>query len=138
MDFFIRNWMLILVVFVSGAMLLWPLVQRRLTPMKEIGTLNATHLINTRDALLVDVRETAEYQGGRLPNAVHVPLSQLQSRAAELARHSARPAIVYCARGNRSRAAGAALARIGFKEVYHLNGGYNAWKDAGLPVEKSA
>jgi rhodanese-related sulfurtransferase len=38
--------------------------------------------------------------------------------------------------GNRSRMAASALARLGFKDVYHLQGGYRAWKDAGLPVEK--
>ncbi len=38
--------------------------------------------------------------------------------------------------GNRSGLAAKALARIGFKDIYQLRGGYRAWKDAGLPVEK--
>jgi rhodanese-related sulfurtransferase len=136
MDFVARNWMLILVAFVSGAMLVWPLVQRRFSPMKEIGTLNVTHLINNQNALLLDVRETSEYEGGRLPNALHIPLSQLDARAADLARHKSRPVIAYCERGNRSRMAGGALGKLGFTDVYHLSGGFRAWKDAGLPVEK--
>ena len=136
MSFIQNNWMLILVMFLSGAMLIWPLVQRRFSPMKDIGNLNVTHLINTQDAVLVDVRETSEYESGRLPNAIHIPLSQLDSRGSELAKFTARPVIAYCARGNRSRSAGAALARIGFKDIYNLNGGFRSWKDAGLPVEK--
>ncbi len=136
MSFIQENWLLILVMFASGAMLVWPLVQRRLSPMKEVGNLNVTHLINHRDALLLDVREAREYEDGRLPNAVHIPLSQLESRANELAKHKSRPVVAYCASGNRSRTAGAALAKIGFSEMYHLHGGYRAWKDAGLPVEK--
>jgi rhodanese-related sulfurtransferase len=136
MSFVKENWLLIVVMFVSGAMLLWPLVQRRFSPMKEIGNLNATHLINHRDALLLDVRETNEYESGRLPRAVHVPLSQLESRASELAKHKSRPVVAYCASGNRSRMAGTALAKMGFSEIYHLHGGYRAWKEAGLPVEK--
>jgi rhodanese-related sulfurtransferase len=118
-------------------MLVWPLVQRRFSPMKELGTLGATHLVNQQDAVLVDVRETKEYDGGRLPKAVHIPLSQLDTRVGELAKHSGRPVIAYCATGMRSRSAGAALAKAGFKEVYNLNGGFRAWKDAGLPVEKA-
>ena len=137
MPFFQENWILILVAFLSGAMLVWPLVQRRLSPMKELGTLGVTHLVNTRDALLLDVRETAEYEGGRLPNAMHVPLSQIESRAAELGKHVARPVIAYCELGNRSRMAGGALAKAGFAEIYHLNGGIRAWRDAGLPIEKA-
>ena len=38
--------------------------------------------------------------------------------------------------GNRSSAAAKVLERAGFKDVYQLRGGYRAWKDAGLPVEK--
>ena len=136
MSFIQNNWMLILVLFASGAMLIWPLVQRRFSPMKDVGNLNVTHLINTQDAVLVDVRETSEYENGRLPNAIHIPLSQLDSRAGELAKLTARPVVAYCARGNRSRMAGAALARMGFKDIYNLDGGFRAWQDAGLPVEK--
>lgn len=137
MSFVETNWMLILVMFLSGAMLLWPFVQRRFSPMKEIGNLNATHLINHQDAVLLDVREAKELEGGKLPNAVQIPLSQLDARAAELAKMTGRPIIVYCARGQRSRMAGAGLAKLGFTEIYQLNGGVRAWKDAGLPLEKA-
>ena len=136
MSFVQTNWMLILVVILSGAMLVWPLVQRRLSPAKDVGNLEATRLINAGNALLVDLRETQEFAGGRLPNAVHIPLSQLASRGDELSRHVARPVVTYCMNGNRSRAASNALARLGFKDIYNLQGGFRAWKDAGLPVEK--
>lgn len=136
MRFVLDNWMLIAVMFASGAMLVWPLVQRRTSPMKEAGTLAVTHLINTRDALLLDVRETREYEGGRIPNAIHIPLSQMAGRAKELEKHNRRPVVAYCARGNRSRSAAAALQSAGFAELYNLSGGIQAWKDAGLPVEK--
>ncbi|MBK9117949.1 MAG: rhodanese-like domain-containing protein [Betaproteobacteria bacterium] len=137
MSFIKKNWILILVLFVSGAMLVWPLVQRRFSSMKDIGTLNATQLINHQNAVLLDVRETAELTGGKLPNAVHIPLSQLPGRAGELAKLAGRPVVVYCARGNRSRTAGGVLAKHGFAEVYSLHGGIGAWKDAGLPLEKA-
>ena len=136
MSFLQNNWMLILVLVMSGAMLVWPLVQRRMSPAKDVGNLEATRLINSANAVLVDVRETKEFEGGRLPKAVHIPLSQLDSRGSELARYAGRPVVAYCMSGNRSRMAGRALARLGFTDVYHLQGGYRAWKDAGLPVEK--
>jgi rhodanese-related sulfurtransferase len=136
MSFVQNNWMLILVVILSGAMLVWPLVQRRLSPAKDVGNLEATRLINSANALLVDLRETPEFAGGRLPNAVHIPLSQLGSRGSELSRHVGRPVVTYCLNGNRGRNAGTALARLGFKDIYSLQGGFRGWKDAGLPVEK--
>jgi rhodanese-related sulfurtransferase len=136
MSFIQANWLLILVMLASGAMLVWPFIQRRLSPGRDVGNLDATRLINSSNAVLIDVRETKEYEGGRLPNAIHIPLSQLASRGDELARYAGRPVIAYCMSGNRSRVANAALARLGFKDVYNLQGGYRAWKDAGLPVEK--
>ncbi|MDH5245767.1 MAG: rhodanese-like domain-containing protein [Betaproteobacteria bacterium] len=136
MSFLQNNWMLLLVFVTSGAMLVWPLVQRRMSPVKDVGNLEATRLINSANAVLVDVRETKEFEGGRLPKAVHIPLSQLDSRGSELARYAGRPVVAYCMSGNRSRMAGRALARLGFTDVYHLQGGYRAWRDAGLPVEK--
>jgi rhodanese-related sulfurtransferase len=136
MSFVQSNWMLILVMIASGAMLVWPLVQRRMSPASDVGNLEATRLINTSNAVLVDVRETKEYEGGRLPSAAHIPLSQLASRGSELARLVGRPIIVYCMSGHRSRMAVSALAKLGFKDIYTLRGGYQAWKDAGLPVEK--
>ena len=131
-----NNWLLIIVFLVSGAMLIWPLLHRRLSPAKDVGNHEATRLINSSHAVLLDVRETKEYEGGRLPNAIHIPLSQLATRGGELARYVGKPIVAYDMAGNRSRMANGALGRLGFKEIYNLRGGYKAWKDAGLPVEK--
>src|SRR6185312_6832675 len=76
LPFLEKNWPLVLVFLLSGAMLLWPLLQRRLSPVREIGTLDATRLINSGNPIVLDVREPREFVGGRLPNAMHVPLSQ--------------------------------------------------------------
>ena len=135
-EFIVRNWQYALVFVVSGAMLLWPLVRQRAMPSREISTLAATHLLNKENPLVLDVRETSELAGGRLPNAMHIPLSQLKDRGGEIAKDAARPVIVYCESGTRGGAAVAALARLGFTRVQSLRGGFRAGKDAGLPVAK--
>lgn len=132
-----KNWLLVLAFVASGAMLVWPLVGRRFSGGREIGTLGVTQLINTKNPLVLDVRETKEFNGGKLPNAVHVPLSQLGARIGELAKHVSRPVIAYCDRGVRARSSMSILAKAGFKDIYHLQGGFKAWKDAGLPVQKT-
>ena len=136
LPFLEKNWPLVLVFVLSGAMLLWPLLQRRLSPVREIGTLDATRLINTGNPVVLDVREPREFVGGRLPNAMHVPLSQIKDRGAELAKFVSRPVLVYCDRGLRGGAAASALGKLGFTEVQSLRGGLKAWKDAGLPTQK--
>ena len=136
MSFIQNNWMLILVFVLSGGMLVWPLVSRRLSPTKDVGNVGATQLVNASNAVLLDVREPAEFAAGRLPKAVNIPLSQIKIRAAEVAKFTGRPVVVYCERGQRSRHAAGALAKVGLTDVYNLTGGFRAWKDAGLPVER--
>ena len=136
LTFLENNWPLVLVAIVSGAMLIWPAIQQRLGPTREVGAMQATQLINRQNALMLDLRETQEYEGGHVPNAVHLPLSQLADRGQELKKFTARPVIAYCERGSRSRGAAGKLAKLGYSEVYTLRGGLRAWADAGLPVEK--
>ena len=136
LQFVVNNWMLVAVAVVSGAMLAWPLIQRRLSPVREIGVQGATQLINRSDAIVLDVRETQEYEGGRLPHAVHIPLSQLKSRGQELAKFVGRPLIAYCERGSRARTAASALVKLGFSEIFVLHGGLRAWTEAGMPLDK--
>ena len=136
-EFVQAQWMLILIFVLSGGMLLWPLVQRRLGGAAEVGTLAATQLINREKGVVVDLRETREFEGGKVPGALHIPLSQLKDRLAELDKFKERPVILYCARGQRSRSAGSTLGSAGFTRIYNLTGGHKAWKDAGLPVENS-
>jgi len=134
--FLVKNWILVLTFVASGAMLVWPLVSKRLSSARDVDTLGVTRLINAGNPLLLDLREPKEFDGRTLPNAVHVPLSQLASRGAELAKYVSRPVVAFCDRGQRSRAAAAVLSKQGFKEIYNLTGGFKAWRDAGLPVTK--
>lgn len=128
--------MLIALAFVSGAMLIWPLVRRAAAGAASVSTLEATQLINREDALVLDVRNAEEFGRGHILGAKNVPLPELEQRAGDLAKYRARPVIVACASGNRSPAAAAALRRAGFERVYNLAGGHTAWQQAGLPVEK--
>jgi len=138
MQFIQSNWPLILVLIISGGMLLWQLVGRRFSSVREVGALSATQLINRQNAVMLDLRDRKEYDGGHVPNALHIPLSELASRGDELSKFTTRPLVAYCDRGNKSRSAGSALSKLGFAEVYTLRGGVRAWSDAGLPLAKGA
>ena len=129
------NLLLFAIAFISGAMLLWPLI-RRGAGGPWASTLEATQMINRQDALVIDVREDAEYAKGHIVGARHVPLAQLEARAKELQKYKSKPVITCCETGNRSSAAIATLRKLGFENVYNLAGGYAGWQQAGLPVEK--
>jgi len=131
------NWMLIIIFVMSGAMLVWPLIQKQMSGVADIGTHEATRLINSERAAMLDVRETKEFTQGKIPGAIHVPLSQLKDRTGELSKYKERPLIAYCTNGQRSRGAASVLHRAGFTKVFNLAGGHKAWKDAGLPLESN-
>ena len=129
------NIFLIAVAFVSGAMLVWPLV-RRGGGGPAVNTLEATQLINRQDALVLDVREQAEYAQSHILNSRGLPLSQIEARIGDIEKFKDKPVIVYCATGNRSSTAAAVMRKRGFSQVFNLSGGFAAWQQAGLPVQK--
>lgn len=83
--------------------------------------------------LVIDVRETSEWDQGHIPGAVHVPRGFLESRIGGLATHE-REIVVSCAAGQRSLLAGRTLAEMGFTSVASLAGGFARWKQNGNPV----
>ena len=135
MDFVQNNLLLFAVAFASGAMLLWPLV-RRSTGGPWVSAAQATHLINREDAIMVDVREPGEYGAGHALGAKNLPLARIQSGAGDVAKKKDATLILYCDSGDRSGKAAAALRKQGYTKVLNLSGGFGAWKQAGLPVEK--
>jgi rhodanese-related sulfurtransferase len=135
LEFVQNNWILIAIACISGAMLLWPIV-RRGAGGPSVGTLQATQMINREDALVIDLRDAAAFSKGHILGARNVPLGELARRTGELEKFKAKPVIVHCEHGNRSASAAATLRRQGFAKVHTLAGGYAAWQQAGLPVQK--
>ena len=135
MKFITENIFLIAVAFVSGAMLVWPLVRRGVGGA-SVGTLEATMLINQKDAVVIDVREPAEFAQSHILNSRNIPLGEIEARLKELERYKEKPVIVACATGNRSGSAAAVLRKQGFASAVNLSGGIAAWQQAGLPTGK--
>ena len=136
MTFIQQNIWLFLIALTSGGVLVWPLISRKLSGATEVGPMEAVQLINRKDAVMVDLREPAEFGGGHAPNARNIPQSQLDKRVGELAKLKGRPVILVCQTGGRSHAVTAQLRKAGLGEVMVLSGGINAWQQANLPVEK--
>lgn len=121
----------------SGAMLLWPLMTRAYRPSHEVGTFEAVQLINRRDAVVLDVRDTGDYNAGHIANARHIPESQVANRLKELEKYRSRPIVVSDRSGTRAPVVTAMLRKRGFPEVFALRGGVTAWQQASLPLEKA-
>ncbi len=136
MHFIQNNLMLVGLALISGMMLLWPLASRFFGGAQQVDTLGAVQKINHDDAIVIDVREPAEIAQGKIAQAKHIPMGELQSRIGELEKHKTKPIIMVCRSGSRSAGACGILSKQGFTEVYNLAGGMIAWQQSNLPVEK--
>jgi len=100
---------------------------------RTITPLEAKSLIESRkDLLLVDVRSPEEFQGGSLPGATLIPFWDFAKGRYDLPRD--KPILLICAVGGRSLACGQMLAAKGYKEVYNLKGGLDAWVEQRVPL----
>ena len=78
--------------------------------------------------LVLDVREDWEVQLARIPDVVHVPMSQVPARLAEFER--GKPIVVMCHAGGRSMRVAHFLTNQGFTNVANLTGGIQAWSES--------
>ena len=132
-----NNLALVALFLASGVMLVWPELSTLVgVGGQEIGTLEATRLMNQGGLLVLDVRDEKDYAAGHLPKARHIPVKELSGRISEIAKYKAKPVIVTCRSGPRAAAACRLLKQSGFGTVYQLRGGLAAWQQASLPLEK--
>jgi len=132
-----NNVALVALFLASGAMLVWPELSKLAGGGgEEVGTLEATRLMNQGGSLVLDVRESAEFAAGHLPRARHIPIGELAKRLEEIRKFQDKPVLVSCRTGRSSGAACRVLKGAGFTNVRHLKGGLAAWGQAGMPVEK--
>jgi rhodanese-related sulfurtransferase len=134
--FLLENWVLILAALTSGGLLLWPSLSRS-GGGGSVGTGEAVRLINREKAVLIDVSEPDEFARGHAAGARNVPLNSLQG-AKELPSNKQLPVVLMCSTGARAARAAGELRKLGHERATPLAGGLKAWRDANLPLEKSA
>lgn len=138
MEFISKNALLIGLAVGSGVMLLLPLFKKSAGGVPSVTAAEAVTLINRHNALVLDVRDDAEFASGHITDAKHIPLSALEARLSELNKFKDKAIVVNCQRGMRSAKACAILRKAEFTQVHNLEGGLMAWESAKLPVVKTA
>ena len=137
MQFFIDNWVLFLAAVTSGSLLLWPLLSGNAGGSTKVSPSEAVQLINREKAVLIDVSENAEYATGHVAGAKNVPLAALDA-SNDLPKNKTVPLVLVCPTGTRAARAVPMLKKRGFENPRVLAGGLRAWREANLPIEKSA
>jgi thiosulfate sulfurtransferase len=92
---------------------------------KELDPHKAQEMVAEGSANVVDIRDPGSYSAGHIPNAIS--LNDENVKAYIESADKEKPLIVCCYHGNSSRGAAEYLAQNGFKEVYSMTGGFEAW-----------
>ena len=99
-----------------------------MSPFQEIGIHKVQEMLEQKNVNIVDIRDSASYSGGHIPTATSVNDGNVQEFTENMDKD--KPLVVCCYHGISSQGAAAYFAEQGFKEVYSMTGGFEAWQSA--------
>jgi glyoxylase-like metal-dependent hydrolase (beta-lactamase superfamily II)/rhodanese-related sulfurtransferase len=105
-------------------------------PFMALAELNGRIGDNSRDLIVIDVREKDAFDGGHVPGAVHLPRGQLELRVNMMFPDPTVRILACCEFGKISTLAAASLRELGFTRAVALDGGISAWREAGYALEQ--
>ena len=100
-----------------------------MSSFKSINSIEAEKLIkDSSDLIIIDVRRYSEYKQGKIPNAINIPVEELEWEIEELKENKDKPILVYCKAGHKSALACQMLEEEGFTKLYNLGQGLLGYK----------
>ena len=101
--------------------------------IKEISPAEARQQTEKGDAVLIDVREEEDWREDHAKGAKHLNRGEIELEIEEQVPDLKTPIICYCGGGSRSALVAESLQKMGYENVRSIEGGFRAWKEAGLP-----
>lgn len=135
MDFIVfitQEWLLVTTLIVLIYLYLW---RDRIKSGRPVSPHEVTRLVNAGTAVLVDLRESAEFKAGHIVGAINVPYSKLSKESTEVQAYKDKTIILVDKLGQHAGAVGRFLGKEGF-DVRRLGGGIAEWQAQSLPLVK--
>ncbi|MBZ9611238.1 rhodanese-like domain-containing protein [Rheinheimera maricola] len=137
-DFISNHPILTAVWLVLFIMLISSVIKSRFSVVKQVSPTELTMQVNRSNAVVLDIRNEADFAKGHITSARHLPLADIEKQQLSgLEKHKAEPIIVVCQAGMSAQKAATSLLKQGFTTVSVLQGGMGSWTGASLPVVKS-
>lgn len=137
MDFFVfvsQEWLLVTTLAVLMVVYAW---RERIKNGPPIPAHEVTRLLNSEAAVLLDVREAADYKAGHISGAISLPHTKVAAEGEQVLQPYRDKIVVVADKyGQHAGAAGRTLGQKGF-DVRRLAGGVTEWQNQGLPLVKS-
>ena len=112
------------------------LITESLRGGKGVTCEELTYLVNSENAVVVDLRDASAFKLGHITRAKNIPQAKLKDRISELNKYKDSPVILVCTHGQQAGAAGQDLTKAGFSNVLRLKGGIQGWSGENLPLVK--
>jgi rhodanese-related sulfurtransferase len=130
-EFAINHWEMVLALLLTLTVL-FITEKRKAAP--SVSPQQATVLANTEQALLLDIRPTADFNAGRVIGSKNIPFADLTKRMSELEKFKTKPIVIICKTGQTSSGAANQLKKSEFTNVSRMTGGMAEWTGQGLPL----
>lgn len=106
------------------------------TPVQSVDVSEAQGLIQDSNTLVLDVRSPGEFETAHIDGAVNIPVDRLDPHLREIVHNAGGTMVLVCQSGGRAEQAATKLSNHGKQDLVLLQGGMNAWQQAGAPVRR--
>ena len=114
------------------------LVDEARSRVRELNVQQVKHKLDAGERFhLVDVREESEFAAGRLPDAIHLGKGVIERDIEQAIADHDTELVLYCGGGYRSALAADNLQKMGYTNVWSMDGGWRGWTEAGYPTAKA-
>ncbi len=131
LEFLTQQWILVAALLAVGIMLLMHETRKSGTSLSPQKAIN---LVNGQEGVFVDLRDTADFRGGHIVDAMHVPSAKLLNNTGALEKYRNKPIVLVCKMGQTAGAVGKKLNAEGYENINIMTGGMMEWKNLQLPV----
>lgn len=134
--FIVKHWMLVGAFIIVFILLILEEMKNKGMGGSHLTPEKATRLINSEEAVVVDIRESSVYNLGHVINSINIPLADFERGLKRLQKYKQKPVIVVDATGQKSVHTVSKLKKAGFEKAVVLRGGLASWKNANMPLVK--
>jgi len=130
LDFIIKNSVLFSVLIIFLFLIINLEIKSLAGTVKKLNCDELTRLLNKSKTILIDLRPISEYSAGHIISAVHGNIDNIDKQKFK----KDHPLITYASNDKDAIRAGDTLAKLGFEEVFYLEGGIHAWTENNMPI----
>lgn len=136
-EFITQNIFWVVAFLLVFNMLVFSFMRERATGAKKVSPLHLPQLQRSGDHLIIDVSEPAEFSRGHIPDAINIPLNNINDNEKSLPKDKESTVILVCQTGSRCVSAAKQLRGKGLSNLHILAGGMVGWNKENLPVTKN-